>query len=426
MILLLTLPQTANLLPKYLLWAGTMLSRISRSAAPCLLLLVALGVYRLGFVSAQTQEFPLDRVEPWTIAPRYDVPQVATDEQLAEILDRLKPPIDPLDTNNIVHALRLWGADARFDEPDLPSGEAMRQYILDDAQFIRMAGDDAAPLVSITPEGIEVREWVINEPHTATSSYHTNDLLATLAETGTRLDTPLITRNGSTTVAALLETSMRQYHDQQLEYEWTAISYARYLMPLTRWKNKFGESIHVRDLIDQLINHPWQLGPCNGTHRLEAMSVLLRADDQAQSLSVRSRHRVLKHLVAVSALLTRAQTQDGYWTRRWPLGASASTDTSATMADRVLVTGHHLEWLALAPPEVQPPRETVVRAAQWLVRTMLEVDDKTLDESYTFYTHAARALCLWRKKDPFLIWKHGMYTATEAETATPPAKNLES
>ena len=70
-----------------------------------------------------------------------------------------------------------------------------------------------------------------------------------------------------------------------------------------------------------------------------------------------------------------------------------------------MVTGHHLEWLALAPEEVQPPRETVIRAAQWLTRSLREMDEKDLLEAYGPYTHAARALCLWRGVEAFDFWK---------------------
>ena len=77
------------------------------------------------------------------------------------------------------------------------------------------------------------------------------------------------------------------------------------------------------------------------------------------------------------------------------------------MHDKLLVTGHQLEWLALAPEQVQPPRETIVRAGQWITRTLLEIDQKELVETYGPYSHAARALCLWRSVEPMEAWKKG-------------------
>jgi hypothetical protein len=75
--------------------------------------------------------------------------------------------------------------------------------------------------------------------------------------------------------------------------------------------------------------------------------------------------------------------------------------------DQILVTGHQLEWLALAPEEVQPPRENIVRAGQWLAKTLLELDQKDLEAAYGPYTHAARALALWRNQDPYQAWLKG-------------------
>ena len=106
----------------------------------------------------------------------------------------------------------------------------------------------------------------------------------------------------------------------------------------------------------------------------------------------------------VAVLLSRSQAAEGYWTRRWPYGAAAKTD-KASLSDKILVTGHHLEWLALAPAEIHPPREQLVRAAQWLAWAMLEVDDAQLAKSYGPFSHAARALCLWRGQEAYPTWQ---------------------
>jgi hypothetical protein len=137
------------------------------------------------------------------------------------------------------------------------------------------------------------------------------------------------------------------------------------------------------------------------------MVILLRADEQAHALSKRSKRKMLAYMKQVSDRLVHAQSADGSWTRKWPAGQSAATDSSATLHDKLLVTGHQLEWLALAPEEVQPPRETIVRAGQWLARTLVEMDQQTLMDAYGPYSHAARALCLWRQVGPFEAWQRG-------------------
>jgi len=387
-----------------------MVARISRIVLPVAILIAALALYRAVGLTPQTAAIVLPRNLPTPIAPRYDEPRVVTDAQLAAVLDRVKPPADPVNTNNFVHALRLWGPAADFGEAKIPSGQELRDYFLNDATFRRWAGDKTPPLFARGRDGIEVRSFDDRLTDRATSSYHANDLIATLAEIGVPLDTPLVMRDGQAKVSDLLETALSRAYPDQLEYEWTAIAYARYVFPQPAWRNKFGQRISVDDLVEQILNHPPDAGPCNGLHRLEALVVLNRADDEFHALRPKTKAKMLLYMQRCSHALVQAQTSDGYWTRQWPRGAAASVpskDHPVKLHDQLLVTGHHLEWLALAPEEVQPPRETVIRAGQWLARTLVEMDQKELIEAYGPYTHAARALCLWRSVEPMAAWRAG-------------------
>src|SRR5205085_532920 len=133
--------------------------------------------------------------------------------------------------------------------------------------------------------GVRARPSLLRDVHEASGAVHTDDLLATLAEIGTPLSQPLDTRQGTTTVGELLHGALHRFHLEQQEFEWSAISYARYVLPVTSWTNQHGQRISVDDLVDDLINHPLEEGVCGGTHRLEALVVLLRADEQAHALS---------------------------------------------------------------------------------------------------------------------------------------------
>ena len=382
-----------------------MLPRLSRITLPALIVAAALAACRVLVIGSPPAAIVLPRNEPAAIAPRFADTRVVTDEQLVAVLARVSPPTK-VHTNDTLHALRLWGVQARFDDAGVPTGSELRDYLLDDAAFRRLAGEAAPPLVDRGPGGIEVRSYDDRLTDRETSSYHTDDLIATLAEVGTPLDTPIFLRDGQATVGELLATSLRRFHLERLEYEWTAIAYARYVFPQPSWRNKYGERIDIEDLVAELVGHPPASGPCNGLHRLEALAVLYRADEQFHALRPRTKREVLDYMRRSSELLARAQTPDGYWTREWPRGASAlSAGQTTTLHDKLLVTGHHLEWLALAPEEVQPPRETVIRAAQWLARTLVEMDEQELHSAYGPYTHAARALCLWRGMEAWDAWQ---------------------
>ncbi|MBX9789462.1 MAG: hypothetical protein K2Y37_11150 [Pirellulales bacterium] len=388
--------------------------RFARWLTAPVILVVACGMYR----AAQGPEPPdlvLVRDRPWTINPLQDDPRVVTNEQLHAVLARVRLPIGSPDTNKIIHALRLWGPSADFGKKYW-SGAAMRDYLTNDVAYRTHAGEGAPPLLTWALDGTAVRPARQGDPHVATGSVHVDDLLATLGEIGMPLDAHLETREGTMTVRQLLTRAMRRFHYSQAEYEWSAISYARYVFPTLSWRNDHGQKIDVDGLIDELVRRPLRQGVCAGTHRVEALVVLLRADDQARVLKPAERRRIIEHLRRVADLLTASQHAQGYWSKNWPEGAASLTEENPPLADRILATGHHLEWLALAPPEVQPPRESIVRAAQWLVRAMQEVDDRSLDIEYGPFSHAARALSLWRGSEAFTAWRMTM------PASRPPAK----
>lgn len=342
---------------------------------------------------------------PLKTTPRYDLKQAVSDEQLAGVLRRMIPRREPVNTNNLVHALRMWGPVVEFDHTDAVSGGQMLAYFLDDHAFRSLAGENALPLYVRTERGVEIRSYDADDRHAATGSVHPDDLLATLAECGVTVDTPLVLRDGQATVGQLLDTSLGRFHEHQFEYEWSLISYARYVFPQPRFRNRFGQTLAVKQILDELIEHPARHGVCAGTHRLEALVVLDQAHEQTPGLTAAQVKRIHQHLQETSATLAQSQHLTGYWTKRWPEGIEGAADDKAPLAERILATGHHLEWMALAPPELLPPRECIVRAAQWLTRAMLEVDDATVALEYGPFSHGARALCLWRGCEPQAVWQ---------------------
>lgn len=380
--------------------------RLIRWTMPAAILLAALAAYRLVFAwtSRPAENLQLPRREPWRIVGRQHEPRICTDEQLAAVLKRVKPPRGPVNTNTLVHALRLWGADAEFDDEAVLAGRQMLDYLLDDRVFSQLTGHQGPPIFFRGADGIDVRSYDDSPHFRETSSYHDADLLATLAEVGTPLDAKLQLRGEEAHVADLMDGMMRRFYLDRQEYEWTVIALARYAHPIAPWRNKYGERIDVEALVRELTDKPPELGPCDGLHRLEALVVLYQVDELSPALPPRVRQRMLRYMKQVSDRLVQVQSVEGFWTRGWSdvqsKVHSPRSKVEASARDKLLVTGHHLEWLALAPAEVQPPRETVVRAGQWLARTLLELDDASLLKAYGPYSHAARALCLWKGVEP--------------------------
>jgi hypothetical protein len=367
-------------------------------------LIVSSGVSWAAYSVRRTETkraLPLLHNEPRSVPPLYDYPQVASDEQLHLVLDKLRPQLrGPKPKINYVdHALRCWGTEARFADDQFLSGQELRDLLLDYNKFASVWGAKTPWLWTDTGAGLRAK--VQDGPNTTSHVDHT---LAVLAEVGTPLDYPIVTRAGNTEMRAILEQSLRDFSLNQIEYEWAALAYALYLEPTDHWYTSEGQQISFDRLAERIMRQPLPQGVCYGNHRMHALVMMLRVNDQTEILSPVQRQRVLDYLTDVTGQFVKNQHADGYWNRNWagPTvdDSGAGDPPSGTLTGRILATGHVLEWWALAPTEVHPPREVLVRAGQWLCRTIEEMSSAELEANYTFLTHAGRALALWRHQNP--------------------------
>jgi len=92
------------------------------------------------------------------------------------------------------------------------------------------------------------------------------------------------------------------------------------------------------------------------------------------------------------------------WLGRWHESKAPLADAPWAF-QAIAVTGHHLEWIALAPPQFRPRRESVERAALALARLIPQQPPPTVANSYAPFSHAARALLLMEEADPVLCAK---------------------
>jgi hypothetical protein len=381
----------------------------------------AAAVWRTSEIERE-HALPEPRREPLRVWPQYDEPAVVTDDQLQRALHKLEPRLrgEKPKINHVDHALRFWGAEAEFDDPRCLSGRELRDVLLDHRRFAKAWPGAAQPLLSRDAQGVAVR----TQEGAATAS-HVDHTLAGLAEVGTPLDLPLRTAEGTATVRELLLRSLRTFSLDQGEYEWSALAYALYLPPEPRFYTRDGQEITFDRLAERLMREPLGRGVCAGHHRLHSLVMLLRVDEQEMILSPDVRERVIGHLRHATALLVQHQHSQGYWETNWP--AQPAGDERADkqgrdlLSGRILATGHALEWWALAPREVHPPRETLVRAGQWLVRIVDELDEKQIGDNYTFLSHAGRALALWRGRLPAELLTQDAEAQRRATRAPQPA-----
>ncbi|GAA4439335.1 hypothetical protein [Bremerella cremea] len=367
-----------------------------------LLLITGIGVTAVYSLPTEPVKLPAFQNEPRNVVLKYDWPQVITDEQLTATITKLRPQLrQPRPKINYVdHALRCWGVSATFEDPNCLSGAEMLAMLTDQNAFQETWGGETAPLLLEGEFGPGFRTRDGN----ATSS-HVDHTLGTLAEIGITLDAPIVLGKDSQnyTVRDLLEAAMLDFRINQQEYEWTTVAAASYSTGPTSWISQDGEQVTFDILARRLMRQHWNEGVCYGNHRLYSLAMLLQFDDQVGLFQNKeTRGLIVAHLNEATTRLIRSQSAEGYWDQNWPdasIPAREAEFGDVTMR-RTLATGHALEWWAIAPAEVLPPREVIVRAAQWLVVEVDQMEPKSVDENFTFLTHVCRALCLWRGKFP--------------------------
>jgi len=362
---------------------------------------VAWAAYRVQAIDERRALPPL-RDEPLDVPPTYDYPVVVTDEQLVRVLRKIRPTLEGPDTRIgfTDHNLRCWTANATFDDPQFASGEELRAVLTDHRRFIELYGEGTPPLLLEVPgRGVRVREL-----EGAKSASHDDHTMACLAEVGTPLGFPIVTENRNTTFRALVEQSLRDFSINQPEYEWSALTYALFLPPTRAWVTSEGQQVSFDSLADRIMRERLPLGVCAGNHRLHTLVMFLRVHEQIPILSEEKAKQIAEFLQDVTAVLVKHQHPDGFWNRDWPVGVPVSrAPTEAdgdTLSIRLISTGHALEWWALAPEEIHPPRPVLAAAGQWLVRTIDELSPEQMQQFISYLSHAGRALALWRGTTP--------------------------
>jgi len=371
---------------------------------------VTWGVLRLREIEAR-KSLPELRAEPLEIRPRYNRPAVISDADLQKVLHKLRPRLrgPRPKINEVDHALRFWGVPAKFADRRCYSGREMLSILTDYRGFSQAWGKNTPSLLFDDPRapGVGLRTQEGN----ATAS-HVDHTVASLAEVGTPADFQLIVPGDQPDTVRdrsfrdMLLHAAKTFSLNQNEYEWSAMVFALYMPTDGEWQTTEGQWISFDRLADRIMRQKLLQGVCFGNHRLYSLVVLLRVDDRQRILSSDMRQRILAHLREATNRLVKHQSKEGYWDRNWEGSAwEERWNEQPPRSRRILATGHALEWWAMAPSEVLPEPKVIERAAGWLTKTILEMTDSQISAGYTFLTHAGRALCLWRGKFAYQVYK---------------------
>lgn len=348
------------------------------------------------------------RPNPVTIPPLGDLADLVPEEPLRALLRKLPPCWPAIKTSKVMHAFRLWGPNAIFPDDafarpfsaPILSGRQLADYLLDNQTFGRLA-PGSSPLLLRTPDGVAVRTYADEYVGTFAGGLgHDDDLLAACGEVGLPAATAVVTESGEATVGDLVSHSISSFSIHQ-ELEWTVEALARYLAPRSRWENRFGETFSFDQVTLELIARPLGKGSCLGTHVPNALVCLYRLAEDHPILSAHVKDRIAQHLKMTSRLITESRMPSGIWAGSWGPGAEAILDTHRDQATGSLVsTGHHLEWIALAPPGLRPERDAIRAAVEGILVEADHYNAYERSELYLEFSHLARGLTLLKNWTP--------------------------
>jgi hypothetical protein len=367
-------------------------------------------------------EVKIENLTPVIPSALYDDPDVISDQNLAFVLHAILPRFSQqkLRPNYVEHALRAWRSEIEFENEELISGPQMVDYLLDTGAYVASWGDQHDPILQPNNEGIAVR-WASDR----SASVHHDHMLASLAEAGVVLDRPVYTPARRTTLREIFAEALRDFRLDERETEWSTMAFASFLAPqkTAAWRNSQGRYISFDMLATRLLRSHKKKGVCLGIHRVYSLMMLVRLDDEyGQLISQGTREGIFAFLSDVRQLIIDSQYENGSWPPNWADGAEAQAneDPEEKSYRRVIATGHHLEWLAIAPRELHPPHESIVRAAQWTIQNVRETPQDVIDSNYTFYSHVGNALALWRQTTPATFWANWRESHPGAEAFTEP------
>ncbi len=290
----------------------------------------------------------------------------------------------PLSGAVLCHLLKLYGLGS-IDSSMFSSGMDVLNILTDDSLAKEHLGTS---IIFETRYGIRYKSPVSHIPKQEDGENHRDIFLATFAELGLPLATPINTSTGSFTIENLLMDSIMNFDLQQEEIAWTAVAYILYIPRQQKWTNRFGETFTLNDLATELLKRPIHKTSCGGTHLFYSLTILSQVDSKLGCLTDDIRNKVFHRLQNWKSSVVRSQTKDGYWNLKWALQDDDISSNTDTHFDKFLMTGHILECMQRLPSSLQPDTEVYLRAANWLYSELSEMQEPIYSRLFCPWTHA--------------------------------------
>ncbi len=134
---------------------------------------------------------------------------------------------------------------------------------------------------------------------------------------------------------------------------------------------------------------------CGGLHVVNVLTKMLGQNHRPPRLSVGKQKQVRAFLANKIQIAVLNQVSDGGWPADWCQNSEQHIKEEARyepIVERILPTGHLLEWLSSVPPEFRPPEELFLEGVKFLVEALRNVSEKDVREHYCPYSHAVCAI----------------------------------
>ncbi len=371
-------------------------------------------------LAARGEKLPLTikaREWPIRLEPVPCLEDCVTDEQLATAFQASLPLWHPPSVPSLVHELKLWGKDSTFSKEQVGgegrTGKMMVETLLSDPlcaeRTVKLGDGNGGSYLLDSPYGIHPIQSGTMDAVEYRAETHYGKLTMLMGLADVSLSTPVTTNSGRVgTLANLLQDTILNFHWGQ-ELEFIGCSLAYWLPPEKSWTNQFGETFTFNELLEHLIAEPYGKGCCGGCHAPYTVVTILRVDaEHFPILSEKTRKRAEKWLKNMSVTLEQNQLSDGSWERDWGKAGENGFLYGDKTLDAITLLGHHLEWIALAPPEFRPSSKCIKKAVAAVTEQIRLLPPMQYRSFKTILpcSHAAMAMCLMKNVDPFQCWSH--------------------
>jgi hypothetical protein len=230
---------------------------------------------------------------------------------------------------------------------------------------------------------------------------HPGQCLCSLAEAGVPRSHTVRASGKIYTIEDLVDETAWSFNFDE-EFEWRTVALLRYRPHVVSWTNKNGTQLTWDSIAQELImrssSGEGASRSCYGTHCLFALAMMRHVHNGNRLISASTATAIDAHLSEHAVALQAAQGSRGEWTTA--AAASPHAINKAPDLTALLVTGHHLEWLALVPVSVRPRSEVVRRAEGFVLDTLESMSDAQLANALCPATHSIRGVvCLRTQSD---------------------------